>query len=475
MAEYRYSLGVGESLDVDLPDIVYGEMTFYSTLPIVNYETGITIYCETNETVGQHVIQTFNYNEQIKLSFPSFSTGVTSTPYSPYVFGMKWIFTIDIDNDLFKVILPNGNLETYPLEDTIKRVYNILTGPKTYADVVLSDKLPSAWGGDTSETGGGEGDADNTSDDITIPALPSISALNTSLIRMYNPDLTQLTGLANFLWSSTFVDGVVKLFQDPMEAVLGLSMVYLTPSTGALETMLIGKVSSGVDALRVTNQYITLDCGSVNINEYWGNALDYDPHTKIQIYLPFIGIQTLSADDVMGATVSVKYNIDILSGACMCFISSSRTGLNSILYSFSGNVSAQIPLSGRDMSSVISSIIGIVASAGLTAVTGGASAPLVAGSAMSMLNAKQHIQKSGRLDSAVGVLGIKTPYLIITRPVQSLAENYNSYRGFPSNITKQLSELTGYTEVETVYMKGITATENEIEMIENMLKGGVIL
>lgn len=466
------------TLNKDFPNITYVEIEYY-TNDYSDSDRALSCQLKANGSAKYiNVVQYENNQPSTRLWFSFGTSGNVFTSPVDYYPGMKWKLLIDYDAQEVEVTLPDGSTSVYGINLTydIDYIQLIYTGEFSTGNVTFTDYGDGpVWEQDPSDTGGGDGDADTTTDNISTPALPTISALNTSMIKMYNPSLSELTSLASFLWSTTFTDNVVKLFQDPMEAIVGLSMVYLTPTTGTSEVMQIGKISSGVSALPVTDQFVTLDCGSVSVNEYWGNALDYDPHTKAQIYLPFIGIQTISADDIMGGTLGVKYNIDLLTGACMCFLTTTRGDLDSVLYSFSGNVGAQIPLSGRDMSSVVSSIVGIVASAGLTAVTGGASAPLVAGSAMSMLNAKQHIQKSGRLDSAVGVLGIKTPYLILTRPVQSLAENYNSYRGYPSNITKLLGDLSGYTEVQTVYMKGITATEEEISMIESKLKEGVIL
>lgn len=475
MLEYNVTLDYDDNFNINAHmDVLYMKFTYYRNATYGGRDLSLVMSDGSSE---YYVRVRYGVGNGFHINLPFGLTVYTSTDID-YFAGMTWTVELDIDNEKIIIVNPIGGCEVYDLNmDALPEyVIRVSTDDHGKGTVYINDWGSGAvWEQDTSNIGGGDGDGDKESDDISTPDIPLISTLDSSMIKMYNPSTIELSSLASFLWSASFVDNVVKLFQDPMEAIIGLSMVYVTPTTGTSEIMTIGKVSSGVSALPVTDQFVTLDCGTISINEYWGNALDYDPHTKTQIYLPFIGIQTISADDIMGGTLGIKYNIDLLTGACMCFLTTVRGDLDSVLYSFSGNVSAQIPLSGRDLSSVIASIVGIVASAGLTAVTGGASAPLVAGSAMSMLNAKQHIQKSGRLDSAVGVLGIKTPYLIITRPVQSLPQDFNSYRGYPSNITSLLGDLTGYTEVDTVYMKGITATQDEIQMIESSLKGGVIL
>ena len=68
------------------------------------------------------------------------------------------------------------------------------------------------------------------------------------------------------------------------------------------------------------------------------------------------------------------------------------------------------------------------------------------------------------------------PYLIIHRPIQSLAKTYAQNKGYTSNISATLSSLTGYTEVEYIHLTGINgATDSELNEIERLLKDGVII
>ena len=67
------------------------------------------------------------------------------------------------------------------------------------------------------------------------------------------------------------------------------------------------------------------------------------------------------------------------------------------------------------------------------------------------------------------------PYLIMHRPIQSLPDNFGRYKGYPSNITKRLGDLTGFTKVYEILTNNISAMDEEIEEIINLLKEGVIL
>lgn len=88
---------------------------------------------------------------------------------------------------------------------------------------------------------------------------------------------------------------------------------------------------------------------------------------------------------------------------------------------------------------------------------------------------KPSIEKSGAMGGTGGLLGIQTPYLILTRPRQALPNNQNVFMGYPSFITETLESIKGYTEIENIHLENIPATEEELSEIESLLKNGVIL
>lgn len=360
-------------------------------------------------------------------------------------------------------------------ENSVKRVdtYSFMT--KFFINQEEAETFP----GEISGTGGGTGIFDKTSDDIDFQNLPTLSATDTGFITLFNPSVFELRELANFMWTTNFIDNIKKLFGSPMDAILGLSIVPLQIPTSERRSVKVGFVDTGVTMNVVSSQYIFMDCGELTINEYWGSALDYLPYTKIQIYLPYIGVRDISTDEVMGKTVHVVYNIDILSGSIAAQI---KCG-NSVLYTFSGSCSSSIPVTGQNFTQVISSALNIAASMGLMTASGGLSAPVSASMAVSgvmttannVIGAKPRIEHSGSIAGTSGLMSIQTPYLIIERPRQSLADKYNSFVGYPSNVTKLMGDLNGYTEIDSIHLENVNATENELNEIERLLKMGVIL
>ena len=91
-----------------------------------------------------------------------------------------------------------------------------------------------------------------------------------------------------------------------------------------------------------------------------------------------------------------------------------------------------------------------------------------------VMGGKINVQHSGSISGSAGMLGVRTPFLIIEYPNQSMPDNYRHFVGYPANITETLGSLTGYTELEKVII-GIWGTDNELAELVEALKGGVYL
>ena len=109
--------------------------------------------------------------------------------------------------------------------------------------------------------------------------------------------------------------------------------------------------------------------------------------------------------------------------------------------------------------------------------TGGASAPMaIPGMAATATNSlKPTVEKSGAMGGMGGMLAVQNPYIILTRPKQAIPAYQNTFTGYPSFITKTLSECSGYTEVESIHLENVPATDGELQEINDLLKSGVII
>lgn len=308
--------------------------------------------------------------------------------------------------------------------------------------------------------------------DVLIPINP-IS--DSGFVSLYNPSGFELRQLSQYLWSDNFINNIKKLFQDPMDAIIGLHMIYGSPTTGGKTNIKVGFVDTGVTANKITAQYFTIDCGTVNVREYFKDARDYD-FCNISIYLPFVGIQKLNSKDLMDASVRVLATVDVVTGALLYEIDVTKKGLKQCLYTFSGNCAVQLPISAGSYSSAIANLIGIGAGIAGTVATGGALAPaLISGIGSAAINSHIDVQTSNSIGSNAGAMGIKKPYLIINRLSSYNANAYQKTQGYPSNKTAKIGSLKGVAKIKECHLEGIPATDEELEEIYTLLKQGVIL
>lgn len=306
-----------------------------------------------------------------------------------------------------------------------------------------------------------------------VPPVPTGSA--SSLWAVYNPTQGELNSFGAWLWSSNFVEQIKKLFADPMQAIIGVHKVFVSPSTGGSQTIKCGYLDSGVSASVVTSQYTTVDCGSASLREYFGSVFDYDPFTKVSIFLPFIGIVPLNTADVMRSTVSVKYKVDVITGACLAEVSISRDGGGGILYTYGGSAIVTYPVSSGSYIGAVQAALSTALGIGSAIATGGASLGASAGMVLSGLShAKTQVQHSGQFSGSSGAMGGKKPYLIVSRPQTRTPSKISEYKGIPSNSIHKLSSCTGFVKVNEVHIISKSAYDNEIQEIESLLKSGVI-
>lgn len=343
-----------------------------------------------------------------------------------------------------------------------------ITGEATQTDTQIDDAtitelFPPTNITDPPDTGSGDG---------SVVVTPTGSA--SSLWAVYHPSQAQLDAFGAWLWSSDFVEQLKRLFNDPMQAIIGVHKVFAPIPTGGSQTIKCGYLDSGVSSPIVSSQYTEVSCGTVNCREYFGNVFDYDPHTRVSIYLPFIGVVPLKVSEVMRASITVTYGVDVITGACLAKVKVDRDGGGAILYSFGGSCACHYPISAGSYAGIISGIVtsavgvagGIMSGNPLAAVGG-----VVAGARQ----AHTEVQHSGGFTGCSGAMGPKIPYLIITRPQTRVANDVQLYSGKPSNTTQFIGDCVGFVRAKEIHFTSSGAFDDEAREVEALLKSGVIV
>lgn len=375
----------------------------------------------------------------------------------------------------------------------------------------------------------GNGSFDFDGDGVSMSTLPTTSFASTGFVRIYNPSLQQLSDLAAYMWTDntfmqTLINHAKQLLENPIESIISLNLLPCSIPRGVDEVVRVLFINTEVSMPPVTAQFVEVDCGSVQLTETYGSALDYSPYTKVHCFLPYIGTVTLDTDEVMGKTISIKYRIDIATGVCVAHIMLD----GDVYYQFSGHCAVAMPITSADFSTYIAAAIGTAkAVAGIAAAGAGApgvaaaltgtaaprsttsksseternpntgrqittgtvsrssesrgatfgeiAAKAVSNTVGAVMGSKMVVEHSGGFTGNSGYMGVRRPYIIVEIPAIANPRDYSKYNGYPSMITARLGDCTGYTEVQSVQLTGFTATNTELSQIGELLKAGVIL
>lgn len=356
------------------------------------------------------------------------------------------------------------------------------------------------------------GDHEKNYDPIPIPDMPGLSAIGAGFITLYSPSKAVMNLFAAELYSDNILQIISNYFTNIQDMVAGLSIIPFAVPVSGFAKHRIGLFTSDISMPVVSNQFIDIECGSINVKKFYNNFLDYAPNTKLMLWLPYIGYQELNADEVMDQVLSVKYRCDVLSGACVAFVmigagTDPTYQVGRVIAQFTGNVINQVPVAASSYDNMVSSAINILtASVGIAAgaAIGGAGAGMIgaaktaetssissavgaqvglgmAGTASNMVTSmKPNVVRNGTPGSTAGYMGVQKPYLIKIVPRSAVATNHIQLKGYPSNYGGTLAGLSGYCEVSEIHLK-ISSSEasapevNEKTEIYSLLKGGVII
>ena len=354
---------------------------------------------------------------------------------------------------------------------------------------------------------------------ISVPPLPGITDPETGqttfpsiipdsgpgFIHVYNPTPSEFVAFGSWLWV-TYADATIdKILNNPFDGVIGAHELYATPNRGGTDNIRSAFLVCPTTAALVPNRYSEIDCGTVIVPEFYGNYLDYSPYSQAYIYLPFIGINEVSIDDIVGHAVNIRYRVDSYSGSCIAMIFVAKDGYQNLCYQFAGSCSVEVPMAGGSQAAIKAGMMQAeayaraqVASAALSAASQigtGIASGNVAGIVMGALGGlgtaaagmyganqsveaarvanKSSVQHSGQFGASHGAMGQKVPFIIIRNPIQVKVVNYNDDYGFPAHKRVIIGGCTGYLRVREVNVVSAHATDDEKAAIEALLKNGV--
>lgn len=317
------------------------------------------------------------------------------------------------------------------------------------------------------------------------PSVIPSTNVKSGLFTLWHPSSDDLQNLGAFLYGATAQGTIASIIGNPINAIIQLTEWAVTPVDGPEKSPVICNIAAtDLKMPTIPNQFMQFDCGSITIPREYSDFRDYEPYTRLSLFLPFVGEVNISTNDcILPHSINVIYNLDFLSGAACAEVLVD----GDVRYAYQAAMCAAIPVTSSDASRLLASLIG----AAVGTVGGGVMGGIVGGTAgsrmaahsliggvsdavMSPINGIQ-IQRTGSISANTGLLGEMKPYVLVTRPISYIPDSYESLIGRPYQTTASLGSQTGFVKVREVHLDGITATEVEKEEIQSLLKKGVII
>lgn len=339
---------------------------------------------------------------------------------------------------------------------------------------------------------------------IVIPYDQKINKNGSSTY--YVVDFSKLMAIQKYLMTADFLRDIKLLFNDANQYVVSCR---LYPFNITRFTTLGTKnvvVGNGInikdsDNNNISSYYInTKNWGrkkiaTINFNEYFNSFLDYEPYTKIQIYLPYCDFIDIDVNFYMNKKLEIYFEVDFSTGNCMYLFVVD----NDMIESHNGKIGIDIPLSqangaeiGRNnllnLLNMSRHTIGIASDyaykSGLKSTSKNINTYVEStmiqtgiGSVVDFINSNQKkFQKSSQQNGFLDFTKPQKIYMIISRPNVVIPSNYAHTIGIPSGKTSYLWQLNGFTIVDEIHLSDFQhATSDEVNEIEQLLKSGVIL
>lgn len=233
------------------------------------------------------------------------------------------------------------------------------------------------------------------------------------------------------------------------------------------------------------------------LSAYTDSYLDFNPHTQVQLFLPFAGNVTIPPEQCIGGRIDVAAHIYYPTGDICYYVKCTSNkeiladdnGLPiTNVYPLMGNCAVDIPLIGittgerQKMSNALNAIGGgFQIAAGMATgnpfmVAGGISG--IANSATSVGQVGGSSLQAGGIGGNTALIGSKQIVLRITKPQKAYEPNWLLQNGVISEKQIQINTIkgSGFLKVRNVDVNTVsTANSGEKEEIRAKLMGGVFV
>ena len=271
--------------------------------------------------------------------------------------------------------------------------------------------------------------------------------------------------LGAFIWSNSnnWFDSLLKVQSDALSNIVSCKLLPFSLS-GTGKLIKIGNIDTQVTALEIKSQVIRKSGGSLKLNRYFNNFLDYAPYTKISLFLPFIGFSQIE-NEYLYDGVSIEYLFDIITGEMLVLLKSKGKTFRTI----NGSFGIDIPFSSTNKAQIEGSFLSKIAK------------DVIDVNPIGLLDTYTGIAtsrfKTSNSSSPSSVCAYSAPlqcFVTVDRPILNKPSSYNHDVGQKCVGSYYLRNLKGYTEVENIELN-CSCTDSEKNEILSLLRSGVYL
>ena len=308
---------------------------------------------------------------------------------------------------------------------------------------------------------------------------------------------TEVTAFESYLNTPTWGDLINSLWRnEPIQNVCSLTIypfdiANVTPDVMVDSNIYINNKDTGIASKLISNGLVLARVNICNkqIIPYFNNFLDYAPYTRIEVFIPFLGIIELSTSEFMGKVLRIDYVFDFNSGMASVYIMADEV----IKITKMAQVGQQIPIGSSNQRTMFQSLLQGIGGLGTSAAApfvmprstfsaqmrhiGGMAIDDVKSTVNTISNMQMETTVRGDLTNAF--LSYYTPnnvYIIYTRPTIQEPSTYKSLIGKPSLMSKKLNQCFGFTQINSIHLENFdSALTEELTEIENLLTQGIIL
>ena len=364
-----------------------------------------------------------------------------------------------------------------------------------------------------------------------------------------SPEVSGIMDVAKSLMQTDIMDSISNMFASGNECVIGVKWFYgikdkvqNKQSTDLCNICIGGKqlnqtqnIGAGglpatiyAHAYPMMSEFVKWNTSKLSVPAYFENYLDF--LSSYKLYLPYYGFIDIDPNDIVGGTIQVFYNINIVTGAAVITIAcnNGRNGnIETKYYSVSTTVGMEIPFGTDMVKSMGLQMSEIISKSAKFAITTGATMMAERGANMisegnriassvsdsnitdnvanlradraenmisqgTSLNATSNRlnriaqnmpsntpvaspNRSNGINNELGSLDELHPYLLITRPVSVAPADYEEYLSVPSCEGAQLSNIHGFTQIAAVKPENLTNAPKYLNEIISLLQAGVYL